>query len=143
VNDPSHAFIRELLRDRAAIVLDDNKGYLIDSRLLPVCKAAGLGGIGELVARLRRAPGDPLVQDVVEALTTNETSFYRDGTYYEALEQSVLPELAERRARERALTIWSAAASTGQEPYSLAMMLADLPAFEGWRVRIQIGRAHV
>ncbi len=136
MNAPDHEFIRRFVKERAAIVLDANKGYLIDTRLLSVCQAHSFEGLSELVTALRARPSGDLAQDVVEALTTNETSFYRDTSYYEALRDQVIPELIERRSAARSLNVWSAAASTGQEPYSLAMMLADHPELDRWDVKI-------
>ncbi len=131
-----HQFIRDFLRQRCAIVLDANKGYLIESRLGPLCPSHDCADLGELVETLRKEPGGALAQDVIEALTTNETSFYRDPNCWRALREEVLPELIRRRARFRTLNIWSAAASTGQEAYSLAMILYEMPALVGWRVNI-------
>jgi chemotaxis protein methyltransferase CheR len=131
-----HAFIRQLLRERAAIVLTESKGYLIDSRMPPLCRAHGLAGLSELVKELRRAPHGPLAQEVVEALTTNETSFYRDAGCFDALRERILPEIVERRRRARSINIWSAAASTGQEAYTLAMTIADMPELADWRIGI-------
>ncbi len=131
-----HDFIRGFVKERAAIVLDANKGYLIDARLRSVCREHALADLGALVRALKGRPPDGLVQHIVEALTTNETSFYRDRSYYDALEEHVLPELMTLRRKERRLHLWSAAASTGQEAYSLAMMLADHPELQRWKSRI-------
>ncbi|MGE0785673.1 MAG: protein-glutamate O-methyltransferase CheR [Sandaracinaceae bacterium] len=133
---PEHDYVRSFVRERAAIVLDENKGYLIDGRLASVCRQHGFAGLPELVGALRADPRSPIAQVVIDALTTNETSFFRDVSYYDALRQEILPELIERRRTQRALTIWSAACSTGQEPYSLAMILAEQKELEGWRIRI-------
>lgn len=130
-------FISAMVRAESAIVLERGKEYLVEARLLPVATEAGLASVADLVQQLRLHPTGPLRQDVVEAMTTNETSFFRDAHPFEALSQRVLPELVRARAGERLVKIWCAAASSGQEPYSIAMLLADLLAgHPGWRVRL-------
>jgi chemotaxis protein methyltransferase CheR len=131
-----YAFVQELVRKHASIILNAGQEYLVKSRLEPVARQAGLPDLAALVARLRREPYGPLHATVVEAMTTNETSFFRDRHPYEALKKHVLPELIERRRVERTLHVWSAACSTGQEPYSLAMLLAGMKELTGWKVRI-------
>ena len=131
-------FLRDLVHRRAAIVLDPAKTSLIESRLAPVARAEGLSSVEELLQRLRRAPDTRLAGLVVDAMTTNETTFFRDVHPWSALEHHILPDLIERRASQRSLTVWSAACSTGQEPYSLAMLLASTfpSVLADWRVRI-------
>ena len=129
-------FLRKLLKDRSGLVLADDKQYLVESRLLPLARKVNLGGLSELVAELRRG-NESLVYDVVEAMTTNETFFFRDKIPFEHFKDSVIPELIKARAARKTLRIWCAAASTGQEPYSLAMILKDMSAaLSGWRVEI-------
>jgi chemotaxis protein methyltransferase CheR len=128
-------FVRELVRREAAIVLDESKGYLIDARLAPVSRRAGLESISELVDQLKRGSTE-LQTLVVEALTTNETSFFRDVHPFEALATEVLPALARARAATRTIRIWSAASSTGQEAYTIAMVAAQAPQLAGWNIRI-------
>ncbi len=130
-------YVRALVFDRSAIVLEADKGYLVDARLAPVAREAGLPSVQHLVNRLRVERPNGLHTRVVEALTTNETSWFRDIQPFEALKTHVLPGLIERRAAARRLTIWSAACSSGQEAYTIAMMLAqDVPALAGWTIRI-------
>lgn len=130
-------YISKLVRDHAAIVIEPGKEYLIESRLLPLVRERGHGSIADLVADLQRAPHAPLRDEVVEAMTTNETSFFRDSAPFQALAEQVLPELIRERAAERSLSIWSAACSSGQEPYSIAMTVKDaLAAHPHWRVRL-------
>jgi chemotaxis protein methyltransferase CheR len=119
-------------------VIDASKTYLIESRLTPLVRRNGLGSLAELVARLRQQPAGPLEDLVVDAMTTNETTWFRDVHPWTALEQTILPELFQRRAANRCLTIWSAACSSGQEPYTLAMLLKDrFPQYvSSWNVRI-------
>lgn len=130
-------YISKLVRDHAAIVIEPGKEYLIESRLQPLVRERGHGSIADLVADLQRAPHAPLRDEVVEAMTTNETSFFRDSAPFQALSEHVLPELMRERATERSLSIWSAACSSGQEPYSIAMTVKDaLAGSPGWRVRL-------
>lgn len=118
------AFVRDFVRTESAIVIDESKGYLVDSRLAPLATELSLGSVADVVARVRQ--GDRAVRaKVVDAMTTNETSWFRDVHIYRALENEVIPTLLDRRERERSLTVWSAACSTGQEPYTLAMLIAD------------------
>jgi chemotaxis protein methyltransferase CheR len=119
------AYVRDLVRRRSAVFLDDSKEYLVESRLLPVAQASGEGTLDRLVARLRGSPDGPLHTQVVEAMMTNETSWFRDHHPYHALESVILPDLLARRATQRRLTAWSAAAASGQEAYSIAMVLHE------------------
>jgi len=127
-------YLRKLLKDRSGLLLSADKQYLIESRLLPLARKAGLSGIPELVQKIKGG-SQALTVDVVEAMTTNETFFFRDKVPFDHVSNTVLPQLLKARANRRSLRIWCAAASTGQEPYSLAMILKDsLPA--GWRAEI-------
>lgn len=131
-------YIRTYVRSQAAIVLEPGKEYLVECRLAPVARSAGLASISDLVTSLRSKPDNGLHRKVVDAMTTNETSFFRDVTPFDAMRTHVIPELMKRRATQRRLRIWCAASSTGQEPYSLAMLLLEhFPALAGWDVKIQ------
>jgi len=131
------ALVSALVHARAGIVLGADKAYLVESRLVSVARRFGFPELGSLVAALRRSPSEPLLRAVTAALTTNETSFFRDGRPFEQLQQRVLPQLLVARAEQRALRIWSAAASTGQEAYSIAMCLDELSAeLGGWQLTI-------
>jgi chemotaxis protein methyltransferase CheR len=133
----SFQFVREFVYRHAAIVLDDGQGYLVESRLGALAQREGYSSVDDLVVRLRHNEAGALRTMVVEAMTTNETSFFRDVTPFEALRRKVLPDLLAARAARRGLHVWSAAASTGQEPYSVAMLLREhFPQLEGWNVRI-------
>ena len=134
---PDFEFVSALVRQEAAIVLDKGKEYLVETRLSPIAKKNGFAGLAELVAALRQPAAKALRADVVEALTTNETSFFRDVEPFEMLRRTILPEvIADKRATKR-LSIWCAASSTGQEPYTLAMLLREnFPELTGWDVRI-------
>ena len=130
-------YIRDLVRKNSAIVLDTGKEYLVEARLMPLARRKGFLSIAALVSALKDNPYDDLHKSVIEAMTTNETSFFRDGRPFMAFKKHILPKLVETRASQRALQIWCAASSSGQEPYTLAMLVdeyfADKP---GWTVRI-------
>jgi chemotaxis protein methyltransferase CheR len=134
----SLSYLRDLVYQRAAIVLHADKSYLIDSRLAPLAREVGLSSIDELVGVIRREdPRAPLVRRVIEAMTTNETLFFRDLHPFEALRTRILPELIRARAAQRSLNIWCAAASTGQEPYSIAMTVREhFPELASWEVKV-------
>lgn len=137
MTDTEFAFIAALLKSRSGLTLTKDKVYLLDTRLLPVARKYGLGGLSALVAALQTGGAEALTGDVVEAMTTNETLFFRDRHPFDALRQHVLPALIAERTAKASLRIWSAACSTGQEPYSLAMMLRDsFPELANWRVEI-------
>jgi chemotaxis protein methyltransferase CheR len=129
-------FLRKLLKDRSGLVLSADKQYLVESRLTPLARRAGIASLAELVAKLR-TPDERLIVDVVEAMTTNESFFYRDKIPFDHFRHAIMPGLMAARAKERRIRIWCAAASTGQEPYSLAMCLKDMKdKLTGWRVEI-------
>jgi chemotaxis protein methyltransferase CheR len=128
-------YVCRLVRDRSGIVLEAGKEYLVDSRLTAVVRQCELGSISELVGCLRAGPDDGLAARVVEAMLTNETSFFRDLHTFETLRKVVLPELVGRRRGERRLSVWFAACSTGQEPYSFALLVREhFPELLGWRL---------
>ena len=130
-------FIRDLVRRRSAIILEDGKEYLVTSRLSSLARDEGFGSLDQLVQELRTRPSNGLHRKVVQAMTTNETMFFRDVHPFDSIRERVLPELIERKAAQRQLSIWCAASSTGQEPYSIAMMIRDqFPALAGWNLRI-------
>ncbi|HMK98337.1 MAG TPA: protein-glutamate O-methyltransferase CheR [Acidimicrobiales bacterium] len=118
-------FVRQLVQTRTAIVLGEDKKYLVDSRLAPLARDLGFGDADAVVQHLRRVPNLALEQRILEALTTNETLWFRDRQPFEALASHVLPQLVQRNAATRQLRIWSAACSSGQEIYSLAMLLDE------------------
>jgi chemotaxis protein methyltransferase CheR len=131
-----YEYLRKLLRERSGLDLSADKQYLVESRLVPLARRNGLAGIGELVQKVKSG-SEPLTVDVIEAMTTNETFFFRDKIPFDHLRQAVIPELIQARAAKRSLRIWCAASSTGQEPYSIAMVLKEFAAeLSGWRVEI-------
>lgn len=119
------SWVADLVRKRSAIQLPAGKEYLVESRLLPLAKEHGLGEVQAFVVMARAKNDERLLRSIVEALTTNETSWFRDNTPFVALRQKIVPDLLAARPRPAHLKIWSAACSTGQEPYSLAMTLAE------------------
>ena len=123
------------MREEAAIVLDEGKEYLAESRLGPLARREGIGSIHELVRRLQADRDGELQRKVIEAMTTNETSFFRDKHPFDVFKSVLLPEIV-AHARERQLDIWCAAASTGQEPYSVAMLLRETPELADWTIRL-------
>lgn len=126
-----------LLKQRSGLVLSTDKAYLLDSRLTPVARKWALKGLDELAAALRARRDESLLRDVIEAMTTNESSFFRDLKPFNQFREVILPLLLKARGRARRLRIWSAACSTGQEPYSLAMILHDERArLAGWTIEI-------
>jgi chemotaxis protein methyltransferase CheR len=130
-------FIRTLVRKRSAVILENEKAYLVEARLLALARCQGFDSMTALLAQIRAEPYSALQQKVVEILTNNETSFFRDLYPFDALRQQILPELMRRRTTERALHIWCGASSSGQEPYSIAMLLREhFPLLNGWKLRI-------
>ena len=131
-----YEFLRKLLKERSGLDLSADKQYLVESRLIPLARKAGLPGLSELVQKLKGA-AEALTAEVVEAMTTNETFFFRDKVPFDHLKATIMPELLQARASRRSLRIWCAASSTGQEPYSIAMCLKEFgAALTGWRVEI-------
>jgi chemotaxis protein methyltransferase CheR len=129
-------FLRRLVRDRSGIVLGEDKAYLLESRLAPLVREAGLASIDQLCQRLRGNAPAELLRDVIEAMTTNETLWFRDVHPFEVLARRILPELMRARADRRQLSIWCAASSTGQEPYSVAMTIREqVPQLASWTLR--------
>ena len=135
--DSEFDYIRRLVLEQSAIVLEEDKGYLVESRLLPIARSEGFASLDLLVRKMQMEPFHGLHRRAVEAMTTNETSFFRDFHPFEALKKVILPDLVARRASERALSIWCAASSSGQEPYSLSMLIREnFPQLAGWKVQI-------
>lgn len=130
--------IAKLVRDKAAIVLETGKEYLVETRLSALARQEGIDSLENLFQMLEQdTVFNTLQVKVIDALTTNETSFYRDHHPFEAMRKDILPRLIKERGGKRELRIWSAACSTGQEPYSLAMMLLQhFPELTGWNVKI-------
>lgn len=125
------AFVSALVLRESSIVLAPGKEYLVEARLIPVARQVGAAGVHEFLASLQRLPNADHQRRIVDALTTNETSFFRDREPFAALTDVVVPDLIKSRAAARKVRVWSAASSSGQEPYSLAISLQEsLPL--GW-----------
>jgi chemotaxis protein methyltransferase CheR len=137
LSQASFEFVRTLLRERSAHSLEDDKVYLVETRLISVARRHGFESVEDLVRNSQSRKNEVLLVEIVEAMTINETSFFRDEDVFKALQQSVLPELARRRSHLRCLNIWSASCSSGQEPFSIAMILSrHFPALAGWNIRL-------
>ena len=135
-------FVADFLKKKSGISLTDDKTYLVESRLLPLARQHDLDDITGLVAAMKGGRGslgdhESLMDDVLDAMTTNETFFFRDNKPFDAIRKDILPQLIERRKSAKSLRIWCAAASTGQEPYSIAMLLKEYGAqLNDWRLSI-------
>jgi chemotaxis protein methyltransferase CheR len=138
INQVDFDYVRNLVRKESSIVLDDGKMYLVISRLAPLAREHDFPSVGALIARLRESPEGELHTLAVEAIATTETSFFRDLHPFVELRDTILPEIIDkRRDTTRTLSIWSAACSSGQEPYSIAMILRDRFAdVEGWNLQL-------
>ncbi|MHC5656061.1 CheR family methyltransferase [Stappia sp.] len=119
-------FLRQYLKTQSGLVITPEKQYLVESRLLPVARRHGLPGLSELVQAMQRPGASQIASDVVEAMTTNESFFFRDNTPFQHFREVMVPAMLKARADRRSVRIWCAAASTGQEPYSLAICLKEM-----------------
>jgi len=130
-------FLRNLLKAHSGLVLGADKHYLIESRLLPVARKAGFSDLATLVTKLKNGDAETLTVEVVEAMTTNETFFFRDRIPFDHFRETIMSGLIAARARERKIRIWCAAAATGQEPYTLAICLKEMGRMlAGWQVEL-------
>lgn len=137
INSIDFEYIRQLLNKKTSVILPDDKVYFVESRLTPIASSEKLNSVSQLIAKLRTYPGNDLHERVIEALMTTETFFFRDNYPFEALQKLILPELINKRKIERSLNIWSAACSSGQEPYSIAILLQEhFPVINSWNVSI-------
>jgi chemotaxis protein methyltransferase CheR len=126
-----------LLKQRSGLVLTRDKAYLLESRLMPVARKWSMKGLEDLAGSVRTRRDEALLRDITEAMTTNESSFFRDQKPFDQFRDVVLPALLQSRASRRSIRIWSAACSSGQEAYSLCMMLHEMaPRLAGWRFDI-------
>lgn len=131
------ALLQRFLREASGLALDDDKGYLLEDRLQPILRSAKLSGLDELARYLAADKKSELAKSVVEALTINETSFFRDRSLFTVFTDRLLPDLIKARQNTRRLRIWCAGCSTGQEPYSLAMIIDEnMRRLSGWQVEI-------
>jgi chemotaxis protein methyltransferase CheR len=130
----TYKFLRDYIHRESGILLDNDKHYLLEARLSPVVEQSKLGSLAALCTALRGG-SLPLRKKVVEAMTTHETLFFRDTAPFDGLRAEILPQLLEKNKSTRSLSIWSAAASSGQEAYSLAMLLLEMN-LTGWNIQI-------
>lgn len=136
LSDEDFAFVCHLLRQRCALVLDPGKEYLVKSRLVPLAQRYGLSGLNQLIGKLRSGDAG-FITEAVEAMVTTETSFFRDIHPFETLRTTILPQLIAARRSQRQLNIWFAASSSGQEPYSVAILLKEwFPELSSWRLNL-------
>jgi chemotaxis protein methyltransferase CheR len=137
MNGDEFDILSNLVKERSGLVLTRDKAYLLESRLLPIVRKWQLKTLAELAAAVRGHADAGLVRAVVEAMTTNESFFFRDVKPFDQFKAFVLPHLLRSRASTRAIRIWSAACSSGQEPYSLGMILTEQRALlANWRIEI-------
>jgi len=136
--NPNFEYVRSVVKNAAGISLDEGKDYLIENRLAPIASKNGFESIPDLIQQLiASGPGSTVEQSVVDALTINETSFFRDQAVFDHLEENVLPQLIETNKDLKQLKIWSNACSTGQEIYSLAILLRErFPQLENWHISL-------
>ncbi len=132
----SFEYIAKLVKERSGIVLTREKEYLLESRLEPVARNHGMQSVDDVADALRKGAQSVLAGDVIEAMTTNETFFFRDRTPFDLFKNEMLPHMKQARGAEKKLRIWCAAASMGQEPYSLGMLLKEDPVMAGWKIDI-------
>jgi chemotaxis protein methyltransferase CheR len=130
-------FVQKLVQQKAAIVLDNGKQYFVESRLTPLAQNTGHDSIEKLILALRQNPHNSrMVEQVVEAITIHETSFFRDIHPFKCMKEVVMPSLLEKRASQHTLNLWCAACSSGQEPYTVTMLLREnFPQLQSWNVR--------
>jgi chemotaxis protein methyltransferase CheR len=133
-----YGYLRQIVFDISQNVLDPSRDYLFDTRLTKLLRNRGMNELDELVRCLRLSKDSPLEREIAEAMTINETSFFRDTRPFELLRTDLLPKVIEGRRGVRTLRLWSAACSTGQEAYSLAMLIQEhFPQLAGWTIRIE------
>ncbi len=135
IDPQNYRYLQDHVYSQSGIVLDQDKQYLVESRLGPLVRQLNLGSINDLCALLRATGSGEIGRQVAEAMTTNETYFFRDPAHYDAIRSVLLPRLKQERQQFRQMRFWSAASSTGQEAYSLAMALVE-DGLEDWNVRI-------
>jgi len=135
LNPENDRYLRAFIHQESGILLGEEKQYLLQSRLAPILKSYQINSFDELCVSLRSASNPELKRKVIEAITTHETQFFRDPSVYDLLRETILPEIVERRRFERKIRIWSAACSSGQEPYSIAILLDEMGC-AGWDYQI-------
>lgn len=136
MNQHDYKFFEDLLRKESGLIITPEKMYLLESRLLPLAQKYTAQGTLESLAQKLRGFEPDIQRAVIEAMTTNETSFFRDITPFQRLKEDLLPFYIKSRAAQKSLRIWCAACSSGQEPYSISMLLKEYPLLNGWRIDI-------
>lgn len=131
----NYSLLQQFVYRSSGIVLGEDKEYLLEARLMPVARRAKLSTINDLCTLIRQGIRNDINQQIVDAMTTNETLFFRDNAPFDTMRRTILPELIETRRIDRELKFWSAASSSGQEAYSLAMLLREQP-LEDWKIQI-------
>ena len=127
----------EFLRRSSGLVMEQSKRYLVESRVMPIVRRERLSGLDELMVVLQKGQNPKLAKDVIEAMTINETYFFHDKAPFDQFRNVMLPKLIATRQNDKRIRIWSAAASTGQEAYSLAMIIDECAAkIPGWKIEI-------
>jgi chemotaxis protein methyltransferase CheR len=136
VNPLDYDYLCRMLKERSGLVLAPEKQYLVDNRLAPVARRHGCTNISELIQRMRGPGTESLRIEITEAMMNNESFFFRDKIPFDLVREVAIPELQQKRARSRRIRIWSAACSTGQEPYSLAMLVQEMRPPSGCQIEI-------
>lgn len=137
MNTADFEFLASILKQRSGLVLSPEKAYLLESRLMPVARKFGFTGLPELIVAVRKERPEDLLRDITEAMTTNESLFFRDMKPFDQFRNLVIPQLAEARSSTKKIRVWSAAASSGQEPYSIAIILSEMESLlAGWDLEI-------
>jgi chemotaxis protein methyltransferase CheR len=132
-----YEYVGRVLKERSGLVLAPGKEYLLESRLMPIARERGLGSLDHLIAEMRRPGSEALRAEITEAMTTNESFFFRDKTPFDLFQSVMMPYMIEQRRAQRALRIWCSACSTGQEPYSLSMCLREMQdKILNWKIDI-------
>lgn len=135
MTNPHFEYLRKFLKDKAAIIVSLDKDYLFETRLGPLAIKEGFKSLDEMISSLQSKPLNGLHQKVIDAMTTNETLFFRDIHPFDTLKKIIIPDLIKKRAAEKTLYLWCMASSSGQEPYSMAIMLADtFPILKDWKI---------
>jgi chemotaxis protein methyltransferase CheR len=130
-------FLTALVKEQSGLILSSDKAYLLESRLMSVARKRGLKGLDELTDTIRKTQEKELIREVTEAMTTNESFFFRDTRPFDIFRDVLMPDILKTRATAKSLRIWCAAASSGQEPYSLAIILKEMaPQLAGWKIEI-------
>jgi len=137
INPEDFNFLQKFIKDESGIVLEQDKKYLMESRLISIIEESKLESFHELVSRVRASKYSEIAIRVIDAMTTNETSFFRDLNPFNSMKTHIIPETMKKREKEKVLNIWSAACSTGQEAYSLAMLIHEnFPSLVKWTLKI-------